>query len=449
MSELRLRFIVTLPAHTAEHGMTSLVRLWLHGLTWTILSAGLERVIGLIQTVMIARALGIEDYGRYGLIFGMIGLVASIAGFQLGSTATAYVARYRRRDPAAAGSVIVAAEALGLLAAGVGLAITAIAPEQSAAWFFKHSSYAELMVPAGFLVVLAVAGGVQDGILQGFEAFRALAWIRVAGAALTFLLIVVVGANGGLRGVLLAIAAGGAVRFAVMLVVQKQLWQADGLRYSRDAVWSMRHALLEFSIPAVLGNLLNAVMWYGTYLLSRAPDGFADVAVASAAQQWRGPVLLLNGSLAMVAIPIMSRTADTTGGGANRIHQMNVWSNLAVAGAACLLIAAASRPILAAYGPDFVERQWGFVLVVASVIGQSHIQVLFQQLTSMRRIWRVLFYQALFTIPFGLGYQLLLPSAGLLGFAWLNVVIWSVAAVALHVLISVRLRREQAQARSD
>jgi O-antigen/teichoic acid export membrane protein len=321
--------------------------------------------------------------------------------------------------------------------------IVAIAPDRTAAWLLKDASYAYLMLPAGLLVMLAVISGVQDGILQGFEAFRALAWVRVVTAVLTFLLILAIGNLDGLRGVLIAIAVGGVARFVIMMVLQKQRWRADGLRFSGAATLSMRRALIEFSIPAVMGNLLvSAVLWYGTYLLSRAPGGFEDVAVASAAQQWRGPVLFLNGSLATVAIPLMSRASETATG-ASRIHQLNVWSNLTVAVIACLLIVIASPVILAAYGRDFINSQLAFLLIVASVIGQSHVQVLFQWLTSMRRVWHVLFYQTLFVVPYGLGYQLLLPDTGLIGFAWINMAIWSVSAIALHVLISAQLRREQ------
>jgi O-antigen/teichoic acid export membrane protein len=431
-------------AQIEQRGTGGLVKLWLHGLTWTVLSAGIERIVGLVQTVAVARIVGIEDYGRYGLIFGTIGLVASIAGFQLGSTATAYIARYRHSDPAAAGGVIVLTEVLSLVTAAAALAMVAIAPEQTAAWLLKDASYAQLMLPAALLVMLAVISGVQDGILQGFEAFRALAWVRVVTAVLTFLLVLAIGNLDGLRGVLIAIASGGLARFAIMMVLQKQRWRADGLRFSGAATWSMRWALIEFSVPAMLGNLLvGAVLWYGTYLLSRAQGGFQDVAVASAAQQWRGPVLFLNGSLATVAIPLMSRASAGATDGTIRIHRLNVWSNLAVAIVACLLIAIASPVILAAYGREFINSQLAFLLIVASVVGQSHVQVLFQWLVGMRRMWQVLIYQTLFVVPFGLGYQLLLPDAGLIGFAWINMTIWTVSAIALHVLMSAQLRREQ------
>jgi len=165
---------VTSPvAQTAERA--GIVRLWLHGLTWTVLSAGIERVVAVVQTVVIARILGIEDYGRYGLIFSTIGLVASIAGFQLGTTATAYIARYRHSDPGAAAGVILLAEGLSLVTALAGLAVTAIAPEQIATWLFKQPSYADVVIPAGLLIMFSVVAGLLKKKLQGFEAFRTLA----------------------------------------------------------------------------------------------------------------------------------------------------------------------------------------------------------------------------------------------------------------------------------
>jgi O-antigen/teichoic acid export membrane protein len=425
-----------------QRGTAGLVRLWLHGLTWTILSSGLERIISLVQTVIVARILGIEDYGRYGLIFGTIGLVASIAGFQLGSTATAYVARYRQGDPAAAGGVIVLTEGLSLLAAIAGLIVVTLAPEQTAAWLLKNESYANVMFPAGVLVVVAVVSGVQDGILQGFEAFRALAWVRVVAAALTFVLILLIAGTGDLYSVLTAIVVGGVVRLLVMLALQKQLWRAHKLEYSWRATWSMRNVLWEFSLPSMLGNLLfGGVTWYGTYLLSRSPASFEGVAIASAAMQWRGPVLFLNASLATVAIPIISRLSDADAR-RDHIHNLNVRSNLAVAVTACAAIAAASHQILLWYGPEFLEQQVAFILIVVSVIGQSYVLALLQLLVGMRRIWDVLLYQMIFILPLGIGYWLTLPAGGLTGFTWITVIAWTTAALVLHVIIPNRLRKE-------
>ena len=63
--------------------------IWFTGLS------AFERVFAVTQTVLIARALGITEYGVYGLLFGTIGFVASVVGLQMGLTATVFVARYR------------------------------------------------------------------------------------------------------------------------------------------------------------------------------------------------------------------------------------------------------------------------------------------------------------------------------------------------------------------
>ena len=78
----------------------------LRNMSWLTLVSGVERVAGLLQTVLLARALGITNYGIYGLIFGTIGLVASLAAMQLATTATVFVARYRELEKEKAAFVL-------------------------------------------------------------------------------------------------------------------------------------------------------------------------------------------------------------------------------------------------------------------------------------------------------------------------------------------------------
>ena len=77
--------------------------------------SGVERFAAVIQTVLVARALGITSYGVYGLIFGTVGLVASTAGMQMGLTATVFVARYRATEKAKAAYVISFVSRFGLV----------------------------------------------------------------------------------------------------------------------------------------------------------------------------------------------------------------------------------------------------------------------------------------------------------------------------------------------
>ena len=73
---------------------------------WFTALSGFERALALVQTALISNALGITEYGVYGLLCVAIGYVASNAAFQLGLTATVFVSKYRETEKAKAAGVI-------------------------------------------------------------------------------------------------------------------------------------------------------------------------------------------------------------------------------------------------------------------------------------------------------------------------------------------------------
>jgi hypothetical protein len=70
----------------------------IENISWLTLVSGVERGATLVQVVIIARAIGITDNGVSVLIFGTVGLAASMTAMQMGFTATVFVARYRKRN---------------------------------------------------------------------------------------------------------------------------------------------------------------------------------------------------------------------------------------------------------------------------------------------------------------------------------------------------------------
>ena len=62
-------------------------------------AAVVERLAGLLQSILLARVLGPTEFGAYGLLLSTVGMVASFAGLQMGMTATVHVARHRLSDP--------------------------------------------------------------------------------------------------------------------------------------------------------------------------------------------------------------------------------------------------------------------------------------------------------------------------------------------------------------
>ena len=116
----------TSPTHCSGQELAVIAKLWAQvrsafrtefgrNAIWFSGLSAFDRVIAVVQTVVISRALGITEYGVYGLLFGTIGFVASVAGMQMGLTATVFVAKYRIVEKAKAAAVISIVGRFGLV----------------------------------------------------------------------------------------------------------------------------------------------------------------------------------------------------------------------------------------------------------------------------------------------------------------------------------------------
>ena len=176
--------------------------------TWFTALSAFERVIAVVQTVIIARVLGITEYGVYGFLFGTIGFVASVVGLQMGLTATVYVARYRGTEKAKASAVITIVGRFGW-AVGAVFVVLAAPFSPALATFFLGSGQYQLPMALGIVFVGAtIVSGIQEGVAQGFEIFRSLAKIKIFSSLLTLAAIAPMASYFGLVGVLAAVLGG-------------------------------------------------------------------------------------------------------------------------------------------------------------------------------------------------------------------------------------------------
>ena len=139
------------------------------GSFWSFSGAVVSRLLSLAAFVVIARVLGKEQYGQFGVVQSTISMFAVFAGFGLGQTATKYIAELRTTDPQRAGRIMGLA---GLVALLTGVAFAAFlfifAP-----WLAKTTLAAPELAPAlrigAFLLLFEAMNGAQVGALAGFE----------------------------------------------------------------------------------------------------------------------------------------------------------------------------------------------------------------------------------------------------------------------------------------
>ncbi|MFN3690139.1 MAG: oligosaccharide flippase family protein, partial [Fimbriimonadales bacterium] len=258
---------------------TPLKRRVVRAISWSVLGTGAAQGLFLIASILTARWLGAEDFGRLGLIqFTLNTLVTFIApsfGWSLMRLAATLRDHDLERLIAFSSAVMQVGAAVSLILS-VGLAVCA--PWVCSYWFNDPATEIPLRIAA----LSVFANGVftlQVSVLAGFEAFRESAMLNT------------------LRGVLLAtLMAGGAYwsgldgaawGFTVSsyLSVLAGVAVLGALLRERKATirWtSWRHGsevLRDVSLPSFLSTVLSSLtMWAGSVLLARAPNGLAQVA---------------------------------------------------------------------------------------------------------------------------------------------------------------------------
>jgi O-antigen/teichoic acid export membrane protein len=405
---------------------------FLRSMSWLTLVSGVERVAALLQTVLLARALGITDYGIYGLIFGTVGLAASLAAMQLGMTATVFVARYRELEKEKAAFVLTFVSRFGFGVSLLFLLCTLPFAASISNWLIGPAAPVAAVIAGCLMVALSIVSGMQDGIVQGFEDFRSVAIARLIMTFLTLTCIYPAGVKFGLVGAMAVVLLGTVLKYAYL--AHRVAWHVrnDGLP-RRGGGLRAAELIWGFGFPAMLVSVLTGVIgWSGTVILSRQAGGFDALAVVNIGLQWRGPILLLASLVGTVAIPAISRHLQREDHATIQAMHRQL---LLFTGGSSLLVAAAltleSPVLLSLYGPGFNDGALIFALLVLSTVPQVIVGIYCQHYLAKGYVWRMLFLHLWLLVPLGVGYVTLIPRYHGFGFGAANLAAWCFFATIL------------------
>lgn len=419
-----------------RRGADDVAMLLMKNVAWTTGALAFERGLSLIQALYVARLLGVELFGKYGLLFSTVGIISGLAGLQLGLTASVHISRYRGADQEKAAAVMRLCEAVSFGLALLATLLLAAQPALVASLLFNSSQDADVMAAGAAIALLSVLGGVQEGILQGFEEFRKLTIVRVTVAVSNLLLLLLIARPHDLFSVVVATIGGAGLRVTMLFLFKEQTLRRHRLRTNMAAMWRVRHVIMNFSVPSLLTSLTGLSSWYGMLILGKSAEGFKMLGYVTAGTQWRGTVLFVTSVLATVAIPMMSRMlgqGDTAG--VNRLHNINLRLNLFTGLVIVALTSLLSPLILQAYGSGFSEGRLPFILIVASTAPAAYANVFLQYLVSSGRMWETLAWQAGQNALLLVLLVIVVPTFGVVGFSLATLLVAAVFAVVIHLCL--------------
>jgi O-antigen/teichoic acid export membrane protein len=345
------------------------------GVFWSMAGSVISRGLMLCATVLVARMLGKTVYGELGMIQSTVGMFGVFAGFGLGLTATKHVAEFRKNDPERAGRIIGLS---GLFAIGTG-GVMAFGLLILAPWLAEQTINAPhltgvLRIGALILFINAL-NGAQTGALSGFEAFKTIAYVNLFVGFTSFPILVCGAYFGGLTGAVWALAINLCFNwFLNHWALRKEARRCNVPFTFRNcgSEWSI---LWKFSVPAVLaGSMVGPVNWICNAMLVNRPDGYGEMGVFNAANQWYFMLMFLPNILGSVLLPILSDQF-----GQNNIIQsgkaltLAIKVNLLIVTPIILIASIASSYIMGLYGESFVDG-WPTLVVVLLTAGLLAVQ---------------------------------------------------------------------------
>lgn len=385
------------------------------GVFWSMAGSVISRGLMLCATIIVARVLGKTVYGELGMIQSTVGMFGVFAGFGLGLTATKHVAEFRQSDPERAGRIIGLSGLFAMGTAGVmALGLFFFAP-----WLAEHTINAPhlagvLRVGALILFINAL-NGAQTGALSGFEAFKTIAHVNLFVGLISFPILVCGAHFGGLTGAVWALA----INLGFNWLLNHLALRKEAQRYSvpfsfRDCgrEWPV---LWRFSLPAVLsGALVGPVNWACSALLVNQPDGYGEMGIFSAANQWYAVLMFLPGMLGSVVLPVLSEKL-----GQNNTKQsmktlvLAIKTNLLIVVPLVVVASITSPYIMSFYGEGFSDG-WPTLVVVLMTAGIVAVQTpVGQIIAASGKMWIGLAMNFGWAITFIVSTNLLLDHGSL------------------------------------
>lgn len=417
------------------------------GLAWSLAGAALSRGFGVLGSIVVARILGISAFGELTLIQSTVGLFGTFAGLGLGITATKYIAELRDAEPERCGQVInlvVMTAVLGsLIACG---ALLSFAPGV-ATQMLGIASLAHLLRYSCPLVFFSTLQGVYLGALAGFEAFRRVAQVNWIGGLLGVLAMVLCawiwGLPGAIWGTGLQMALScGLAHFALQTEASK-----GGIVLFRKLDWNDSRILWRFSLPAFLSSILvSPANWACNLLLVHQSDGLKEVALLSAANQWKNFLSFLPMMMTSVLIPMLSNLWR-----AGRKHEFNklVRRNLFISAAASMALglplAFIAPKILRWYGTEFIRGVPVFLWAIAGTLIVAANNLFSRVMQSRGQAWKELSFSLLWALVLVAACWFLIPHYRAVGVT----IAHFLAAVALgfwqwHMISRMQEERQSA-----
>lgn len=348
---------------------------------WAVFGNGIGNALLLLSGILIARFMGKDLYGEYGLVKTTMFYVAAFSTFGLGYTSTKWIAEYLIRDKALVFNIVRDSLKITIVSSSI-LALLLIVFATPLSIYLEEPSLAMPLRLLGLIVICRALTTTFSGILAGFDSFKVLAYNSIYSGIVMICTCVPLTYFLGLTGALLSLLISQLFNtFINYLSVKKECRDYINTvdrRFVKD--------LLTFSVPVALQELSFSLCTWGSMLILTKWSTFGEVGLYTAASQWNAIILFIPGLLSNVMLTHLSMAVNNSKKHARTVNMLLAVS-LVCTVIPFIIIYLLAPWIVSFYGDSFAAMKPVLRIMVFGTIFTCLTSVLSNELISEGKTW--------------------------------------------------------------
>ncbi len=355
---------------------------------WAVFGNGFGNALLLFAGIIIARLLGKDLYGEYGVVKSTMLYVAGFATFGLGLTSTKYIANYYQDKSQYLRILIRDSMQITLAFSGfIALLLTIFA--HTLAVYLHEEGLTLAFRLLGIIIIAKACITTQNGILAGVKRFKTIAQnsmlsgilMLILSSALTYFL--------GLMGAFTSLLVSQLFNaFINQISLHKILTDVAGTEPADRTCF--KSDLIRFSFPIALQESSFTIChWLGIMILTRLSSA-GEVGLYTAAGQWNAIILFIPNLLINVVLSYLSGSVNN-----QNEHKKTIQRMLAI-NFGCTLIPFLIVYVLAGfisslYGPTFADLTPVLRILTLTTIFECCSQVFRSEFIARGITWAVFY----------------------------------------------------------
>lgn len=356
---------------------------------WAVFGNGIGNFLLLLSGILIARILGKDIYGEYGLVKTTMFHIATFATLGLGFTSTRFIAKYRDIDEKLLIGTIYSSIVITTVTSVLLCVLLICFSVPLAEYLNEPRLYLPFRFLGGIIVVRALAT-TSNAILAGNKNFNVIGINTIVSGASMLLMSTVFTFFWGLIGSLTALA----ISQLILCIINFSAINRTILMRMRPITIEKNYStLLKFTFPVAMQELSYTLSQWGMMLILTKFGSLGEVGLYTASAQWNAIILFIPLLLSNVVLSYLSGASST------KEQERTIKRMLLVNFLATLIpftiVFLLSDYIISFYGTTFHGMKMVMNILVFSTIFDCMCRVFQSNLISEGKNWRLFMFRTL------------------------------------------------------